>query len=146
MAPGYLGKEILIKKLTQILFTHIKHNMPSIQKEVKETLKHNERELADLDPALPVSKAEKMQLIWTMVREFTKAYENQIAGKMDPRQRALMEKGQGGSIQGGAKMKWQFHKLYADLEDFKASNEYTDAEIEKAIVNLEGINISGFPS
>lgn len=49
-------------------------------------------------------------------------------------------------IQGGAKIKFFFYKLFSEYDNFKASQEYTDMVIEKAIVNLEGINISGFPS
>jgi hypothetical protein len=49
-------------------------------------------------------------------------------------------------IQGGAKIKFYFYKLFSEYDNFKASQEYTDMVIEKAIVNLEGVNISGFPS
>lgn len=36
--------------------------------------------------------------------------------------------------------------MYSEYDNFCCSQEYTDMTIEKAIVNLEGINISGFPS
>lgn len=38
------------------------------------------------------------------------------------------------AMQGGAKIKFQFYKLYAELESFNASQEYSDMIIEKAMV------------
>jgi hypothetical protein len=49
-------------------------------------------------------------------------------------------------LQGGALIKQEFYKLYADLENFNASSAYSDSDIEKAMVQMEGIGISGFPS
>lgn len=36
MPQQFLGTEILTTKLTKVLFTHIKHNLPEITKEIKE--------------------------------------------------------------------------------------------------------------
>lgn len=149
MPSGTLGCDVLIQKLTGILFTHIKHTLPVIVNEIREKLRADEEDLRELGPPLPSDHAEKMQLIWSMILEFLRSYENQIKGKFDARTKAIQDNKRGpqkSEIQGGAKIKWQFHKLYSDLEAFNASQEYTDMVIEKAIVNLEGINISGFPS
>jgi hypothetical protein len=39
-----------------------------------------------------------------------------------------------------------FYRLYADLEQLKATQEYTDMVIERAIAMHEGDSIPGFPS
>ena len=39
-----------------------------------------------------------------------------------------------------------FYKLYGDLEQMKATQEYTDMVIERAIAMHEGDSIPGFPS
>lgn len=39
-----------------------------------------------------------------------------------------------------------FYKLYGDLENLKATQEYTDMMIERAIAMHEGDSIPGFPS
>lgn len=113
-------------------------------------MRENEQDLSELGPPMPTDQASKMQLIWTMVLEFLKTYENQIKGKVDARQMAMEARKAGGvakaDIQGGAKIKFYFYKLFSEYDSFNASQEYTDMVIEKAIVNLEGINISGFPS
>ena len=36
MQPGVLGTDTLTSKLTKVLFTHIKHNLPEITKEIRE--------------------------------------------------------------------------------------------------------------
>ena len=38
MPPGYLGCHVLTNKLTKLLFTHIKHNLPEIIREIREKL------------------------------------------------------------------------------------------------------------
>jgi dynamin 1-like protein len=53
MPPGLLGTEVLSQKLTKVMFTHIKHNLPEIAKEIKEKQRDIEDRLKDLGPPLP---------------------------------------------------------------------------------------------
>ena len=76
MPPGLFGCDVLTEKLTRILFTHIKHNMPAIIGQIRDKLNENEADIKELGPAMPESQAEKMQLIWGMVLEFLKTFEN----------------------------------------------------------------------
>ncbi len=78
-----LGTTTLTTKLTKVLFTHIKHNLPEIMKEIKDRIKEIEDRLKDLGPSLPMDGHEKMQLLWQMVSEFTQIYKNTILGKYD---------------------------------------------------------------
>ena len=48
-----LGIGKLIEKLTKILFTHIKHNLPEIMTEIREKIKEAENDLRDLGPPMP---------------------------------------------------------------------------------------------
>jgi len=70
MPPGSLGCDILTGKLSKVLFTHIKHNLPEIIKEIRAKLKESEDELKDLGPPMPSSQADKMHLLWNMITEF----------------------------------------------------------------------------
>ena len=54
MPQGLLGTEVLSQKLTKVMFTHIKHNLPEITKEIKDRAKEIEERLRDLGPSLPV--------------------------------------------------------------------------------------------
>lgn len=67
MPPGFLGIGNLTKKLTKILFTHIKVNLPFITQEIKEKIKSFEAEVRDLGPPMPSDLAHKQQLLWNMI-------------------------------------------------------------------------------
>jgi len=54
MPATSLGTEQLTSKLTKVLFTHIKHNLPEITKEIKDKQRDIEDRLRDLGPPLPV--------------------------------------------------------------------------------------------
>ena len=53
MPAQQLGTDTLTNKLSKVLFTHIKHNLPEITKEIREKVKDIEERLRDLGPPLP---------------------------------------------------------------------------------------------
>lgn len=148
MPPGYLGCETLTTKLTRILFTHIRHNLPDIVNEIREKLKETEVELDDLGDPMPASRGEKLHMVWSMITEFVQSYKNQIGGKFDTKRRmpinGLMPQQQ--QLSAGSKIKMQFYGLYSEFENFSATQEYSDMAIERAIAMHEGDSIPGFPS
>jgi len=83
MPVGTLGTDVLTQKLTRVMFTHIKHNLPEITKEIREKAKEIEDRLRDLGPSLPVEHSEKMHLLWNMITDFVTIYKNTITGKFD---------------------------------------------------------------
>lgn len=70
MQQNLLGIGNLTQKLTKILFTHIKHSLPEIMKEIRDKVKDTENDLRDLGPPMPSESTEKMQLLWNMITEF----------------------------------------------------------------------------
>jgi dynamin 1-like protein len=50
---------VLSEKLTKILFTHIKHFLPDILREIVFKLKECEERMRDLGPSAPVDPREK---------------------------------------------------------------------------------------
>lgn len=127
MPREFLGCAELTKKLSKILFIHIKHSLPEIIGEVKEKQKEAEQELRDLGMPMPSSSSDKMHMLWNMITEFVQTYKNQIGGKYDARRTvAQMGKPQRQELSGGARIKMGFYKLYSDLDSMKASQEYTD--------------------
>lgn len=83
MNQQVLGIFQLTSKLTKILFTHIKHSLPDIMKEIRDKVKETEDDLRYLGPPMPSESAEKMQLLWGMVTDFISTYKNAISGKYD---------------------------------------------------------------
>lgn len=76
MPPGMMGCDILINKLTKILFTHIKHNLPAIVEDIRVKLRETEADLTDLGPPMPSGDNEKQHLLWNMITEFVQTYKN----------------------------------------------------------------------
>ena len=65
MAPGYYGTNILIQKLTKVLFKIIRKNLPEIIKSINENIKKSEEELALLGEPMPVDESGKLSLLWS---------------------------------------------------------------------------------
>lgn len=142
MPQNLLGIGNLTTKLTRILFTHIKHSLPEITREIKDKIKETEDDLRDLGPPMPGDSAEKMQILYAMITDFIQSYKNSIGGRYDNKK--LM--GQKQELSGGAKIKMNFYNLYSELDGFKACADYTDLHIQKAIQLHEGDGLPGFPS
>ena len=83
MPQGLLGIGNLTTKLTRILFTHIKHSLPDIMKEIRDKIKETEIDLQDLGPPMVEGQAQKMQVLWNMITDFVQTYKNTISGKFD---------------------------------------------------------------
>jgi len=126
MPPGTLGTDILTSKLTKVLFTHIKHNLPEITKEIRDKIRDIEDRLRDLGPPLPMEGTEKMHLLWNMITDFITIYKNTITGKFDSKRYSGQINTGKKEISGGAKIKLHFYSLYKNFLNFSATQEYSD--------------------
>lgn len=141
MAPGYLGTDILIQKLTKILFGIIKEHLPSIVRAINDQIKISEDELAQLGQPMPVDDIGKLNLLWNMLSEFCETYKNVIKGKYDSKRLSYIKD------EGGYKIKALFKDLLGEfVGDYKATATYTDEKISYALTIHEGDSIPGFPS
>lgn len=143
MPQGLLGISNLTTKLTKILFTHIKHSLPEIMKDIRTKMKETEDDLRDLGPEMPGGSTEKQQVLWNMVTEFIQSYKNAISGKFDAK-RTMSQRSN--ELSGGAKIKMNFYNLYQEYNGYRATSEYNDMHIQKAIQMHEGDGLPGFPS
>lgn len=143
MPPGYLGTEVLTKKLTEVLFTHIKNFLPEIIRETMLRIKDCDDRLRELGPSTPVDMKSKLQLLWNMVTDFCELFKNTIRGKFDKRSNSRVTK----DLAGGATIKVTFNNLLGEFSgDYKATKDYSDEDIQRAISMHEGDNMPGFPS
>lgn len=120
MPPGYLGTEVLVQKLTKILFKQIKNFLPEIIKEINIKIKECEETLHHLGQPLPVDNSGKLNLLWNMLSEYIDTYKNVLKGKYDQKKHNYIKD------EGGYKVK----ALYKDLlnefvGDYKATAMYT---------------------
>jgi hypothetical protein len=137
-----LGTLSLTKKLTKVLFTHIKNYLPQIVKEINIRRRDVEEQLRCLGPPLPSDSNEKLQLLWNMVTEFCSNFKNTIAGRYI----SQPEKATKG-ISGGTRIKHYYYKIYKEfIGNYSATSTYSDVDIERAIKIHEGYSMPGFPS
>ena len=141
MGPGYYGTDVLIQKLTKILFRVIREHLPHIIKSINDNIKKCEEELALLGTPMPVDDAGKLSLMWNMLNEFCDIYRNVLSGKYDEKRLSFLED------EGGYKIKILFKKLLENFSDkYRCTKGYTDEEINRALITHEGDSIPGFPS
>jgi len=145
MQQDILGVHNLTTKLTKILFTHIKHSLPEIMKEIKGKIKESEDDLEDLGPPMPHDAPHKIQLLWNMITDVVHSYKNAISGRYDAK-RVMNDPNGKFEFTGGSKIKMSFYTLYREFDQFEACNEYTNEHIQKAINMHEGDGLPGFPS
>lgn len=144
LPSGYVGTDILSSKLTKILFNHIRTFLPEISKEINSKIRDAEDRLKDLGTALPSTTKDKIHLLWTLATKFCENFKNAISGRYDIRLDSLIDQ----EISGAAKIKAMFAELYGNYinENYRATEDYSERDIEKAIIMHEGDSIPGFPS
>ena len=137
-----LGTASLTKKLTKVLFTHIKNYLPQIVKEINIKRRDVEERLRELGPPLPKDGTEKMQLLWNMVTEFCTNFKNTIGGRYITQQDKATK-----GVSGGARIKHYYYKIYKEfIGNYSATGTYSDVDMERAIKIHEGYSMPGFPS
>ena len=78
-----------------------------------------------------------------MVTDYCELFKNTIRGKYDKRSNSKLTK----DLPGGAAIKVAFNSLLKDYTDgYKATKDYTDEDISKAMAMHEGDNMPGFPA
>lgn len=144
LPSGFVGTDILSSKLTKILFNHIRTFLPEISKEINAKIRDCEDRLKDLGTALPSTTKDKVHLLWTLATKFCENFKNAISGRYDIRLDTMIDQ----EISGAAKIKAMFAELYANYinENYRATEDYNERDIEKAIIMHEGDSIPGFPS
>lgn len=145
MGSTYWGTQTLSNKLTQILYTHIRYNLPDIVREITERIQEVSERLEELGPPMPEDKNEKLQIAWTMVMEFCQKFKDAIEGKSQGRKE---RKDRNRKYQGGAQIKIMYYHLFKDYAkpDYRITKDYDDELMKRAILLHEGDSMPGFPS
>ena len=81
-----------------------------------------------------------------MITDFTENFKNSIRGKFDPKRSANLNQ----ELSGGAIIKMMFNELYEQegfaSSKYRATREYSDKDIDRAIILHQGDSLPGFPS
>lgn len=148
LPPGLVGTPVLIDKLTQILFKHIRRFLPEIKKEINEKRRSVQDRLDELGEGVPLDTAERVQVMWTLVTDYCEMFKNTIRGKYDRKlQRYLVNLGsQGQNSSGGNKIRTIMNDFLVDFCETKITSNMSDDDIDRAIRLHEGDSLPGFPS
>ena len=120
MPPGYLGTEVLVQKLTKILFKQIKNFLPEIIKEINTKIKDCEESIQLLGQPLPIDNSGKLTLLWNMMSDYCDTFKNVLKGKYDMKRHGYIKD------EGGYKVKALYKLLLDDFTgDYKATSNYT---------------------
>lgn len=127
--------------MTKVLFKVIRENLPKIIKSINDNIKKCNEELDLLGEPMPLDDAGKLSLLWNMLNEFCDIFGNVLRGKYDNKRLSFLKD------EGGYKIKKLFKNLLDDFtQDYKATADYSDQDINYALTIHEGDSIPGFPS
>ena len=135
------GNDVLIKKLTKILFRIIRENLPGIIKSINDAIRRCEEELKILGTPMPTDEAGKVSMIWNLLSEYCEIFKHILQGKYDPKRAGYLRD------EGGYKIKAIFQNLLDEYTgDYKPTNTYKDSDIDYALQLHSGESLPGFPS
>lgn len=147
LPPGLVGTPVLIDKLTQVLFRHIRRFLPDIKKEINEKRRGVQDRLDELGQGVPVDEAERVQVMWTMVTDYCEMFKNTIRGKYDRKlQKYMANVHSDASMSGGARVRSIMNDFLLDHIEASITADMTDDDIDRAIRMHEGDSLPGFPS
>ena len=141
LPPSCFGNEVLIQKLTKILFRIIRENLPTIIKSINDSMRHCEEELKSLGTPMPTDEGGKLNMIWNLLSEYCEVFKHVLRGKYDSKRARFLRD------EGGFKIKAIFKGLLEEYTgDYHATQDLSDAAIDQAIQLHSGESIFGFLS
>ena len=141
LPPSCFGNDVLIQKLTKILFRIIRENLPGIIKSINDSIRRCEEELKILGTPMPTDEAGKINMIWNLLSEYCEIFKHILKGKYDSKRAGYLRD------EGGFKIKAIFKGLLEEYTgEYQATQSYSDADIDYAIQLHSGESIFGFPS
>ena len=141
LPPSCFGNDVLIQKLTKILFRIIRENLPGIIKSINDNVRRCEEELKLLGTPMPTDEAGKINMIWNLLSEYCEIFKHILKGKYDSKRAGYLRD------EGGFKIKAIFKGLLEEYTgDYQATQSYSDADIDYAIQLHSGESIFRFLS
>ena len=141
LPPNCFGNDVLIQKLTKILFRIIRENLPGIIKSINESIRRCEEDLKLLGKPMPTDEAGKINMIWNLLSEYCEIFKHILRGKYDPKRAGYLRD------EGGFKIKAIFKGLLEEFTgDYQVTHDVSDADIDYAIKLHSGDSIFDFRS
>ena len=141
LSSTYYGTDVLIQKLTKILFKIIREHLPTIIRAIDDNINKCKEELILLGTPMPTDEGGKLTMLWNMLSEYCETYKNVLAGQYDLKRQSFLRE------EGGYKLKALFKNLLEQyIGDYKVTADLKDSDIENALsLHNEG-SLAGFVS
>lgn len=142
-----LGTECLVRKLSSIMYSHMKNVMPSIVREINLKIKNCESNLHKLGTPIPVDNKDKLDSLWKEISIFYDELKAELRGDFLKKDVAKIELESKVRVLASAQINMLFNKLYNNyIMNYKASAVYRDSEIEKTVAMHSGNTLPGYIS
>ena len=137
-----LGTEFLVRKLTTVMYDHIRRVLPTIMKEIEFKISSTEKNIANLGVPIPSDHKEKLDQIWREISLFYDKFKANVKGE-------YVEVFRKSDKQEGVLASAQINLLYNDLYksymlNIKYSSAHSDSDIAKIVDMYSGNTIPGF--
>ena len=152
MPSHLLGTSSLINSLSTVFFDVVKSELPKIKNEILIRKKECKDKLDLIGEDFPETEELKLELIFQLVRRFKQMFETEVNGKYcheNEKENASKKKN---SKFKQERISFQIQEIFESFfseytkPGFKVCDEYSDADIRKAVDYYHGDSIPGFPS
>jgi len=146
LPPGMVGTVVLIEKLTHVLLKQIRRFLPDIKREISDKRQKVEARMDELGHGVPLEDAERRQLMWTMITDYSEMFKNTIRGSYDRKLQRYLTSGSSGVEGGGSRIRSIMNDFLAEYMEHSITSDMQDSDIERAVRMHEGDSLPGFPS
>jgi hypothetical protein len=145
LSADTVGTTALVTKLTTVLYTLIKENMPALRTEIVKRRELCARRLKELGPGLPTGEKDKFEFVWQLADELCSLFVNELNGKYDIRREDL-NKSKKKSVSSEINIEFdEYFEDYATIK-YQVIEKHSDEEIYGILTAYSGGSLPGFPS
>lgn len=137
-----LGTQNLVKKLTSVMYDHMRRVLPKIMKEIEFKISSTEKNIASLGTPIPEDHREKLDQIWREISLFYDKFKAHVKGEYAE---VFTQSQKGEAVLASAQINILFNNLYkTQLLKIKYSDVFSDSEIIKTVDMYSGNTLPGF--
>lgn len=152
MPSHLLGTSSLIASLSSVFFSVVKAELPKIKNEITTRKQECREKLEVIGDDFPETEELKLEMIFHLIRRFKQLFETEINGKYNHQNEMESRRNRKKSKPGRDRISFQIQEIFEGFfteftkPGFKVCDEYSDADIKRAIEYYHGDSIPGFPS
>lgn len=137
-----LGTQSLVRKLTSVMYEHIRRVLPKIMKEIEFKISSTEKNIANLGTPIPEDHREKLDQIWREISLFYDKFKANVKGEYAE---VFRKSDRSEGVLASAQFSILFNNLYKSyMLNIKYSAAHSDSDIAKIVDMYSGNTLPGF--